>query len=50
MGETDEAIYRRFLESRDEGDLRALLEKHGERLTLFLYGMVRDMDAAEEVR
>ena len=49
MRETDEAIYSRFLESRDEGDLRALLERHGERLTLFLYGMVRDMDDAEEL-
>lgn len=49
MRETDEAIYSRFLESRDEGELRALLERHGERLTLFLYGMVHDMDDAEEL-
>ena len=49
MYETDEAIYRRFLEKRDEGDLRVLLERHGDGLVLFLYGMVHSMEDAEEL-
>ncbi|MBR6503564.1 MAG: S-layer homology domain-containing protein [Firmicutes bacterium] len=38
MRETDEILYSRFLREGQEGDLRILLERHREGLTLFLYG------------
>ncbi len=47
--ERDEVIYRRFLTDRDERDLRTLLERHGESLTLFAYGYVHSMEDAEEI-
>ena len=40
MVETDEQLYSRFLACGDSADLGALLERHGEGLTLFLYGYV----------
>ena len=54
MGETvilesDEELYSRYLSSRDEEALRTLLERHGERLTLFLYGYVHNMEDAEDL-
>ena len=41
MGESDEVIYSRFLAKRNEDDLRVLLERHRESLTLFLGSFVR---------
>ena len=38
MAETDEQLYSRFLACGDSADLGTLLERHGEGLTLFLYG------------
>ena len=49
MFETDETIYRRFLLEGREDDLRILLERHREGLTLFLHGIVHDIDDAEEL-
>ena len=49
MAETDEHLYSRFLARGDSADLGVLLERHGERLTLFLYGYVRSMEDAEEL-
>ena len=49
MQETDEIIYSRFLRQQREDDLRILLERHRESLTLFLNGIVHDMDDAEEL-
>jgi len=49
MYETDEQLYSRFLEREDSRDLASLLERHGESLTLFLYGYVHSMDDAEEL-
>lgn len=49
MTESDEAIYRRYLSSGDEDDLRILLTRYREGLTLFAYGTLRDLDEAEEV-
>ena len=49
MHETDEIIYRRFLLSGREDDLRLLLERHRESLTLFLNGIVHNLDDAEEL-
>ena len=49
MGESDEAIYSRFLAERNEDDLRVLLERHRESLTLFLGSFVRNMEDAEEL-
>ena len=49
MAETDEQLYSRFLARGDSADLGALLERHGEGLTLFLYGYVRSMEDAEEL-
>ena len=49
MGESDEAIYSRFLAERNEDDLRVLLERHRESLTLFLAGYVHSYEDAEEL-
>jgi len=49
MQEKDETIYRRFLERRSEDDLRLLLEHHRESLTLFINGIVHNLDDAEEL-
>lgn len=49
MRESDEILYRRFMAEGDEADLRTLLERHREGLTLFLYGYVHDMEDAEEL-
>ena len=47
--ESDETVYSRFLTEHNEWDLRILLERHAEGLTLFLYGHVRSMEDAEEL-
>jgi len=47
--ETDEIIYSRYIENRDEDDLRTLLERHRDSLTLFIYGIVRNMEDAEDI-
>lgn len=47
--EKDEIIYSRFLKERNEKDLRLLLERYSESLTLFLYGYVHNMEDAEEL-
>ncbi len=49
MNETDEKLYLRFLEKGDSDDLRVLLERYNESLTLFLYGFVHDMEDAEDL-
>ena len=49
MGETDEALYCRFLKSRDEDALRLLFDRHRESLILFLRGFVRNMEDAEDL-
>ncbi len=49
MHETDEILYSRFLREEREEDLRVLLERHREGLTLFLFGFVRNMEDAEEL-
>ena len=49
MAETDEEIYRRYLAQGSENDLRALLLRHREGLTLFSAGIVGNLDDAEEV-
>ena len=49
MNETDEDIYNRFLKYRDEADLLILLTRHREGLTLFINGLVHDIDAAAEL-
>ena len=47
--EKDETLYLRFLAERDEEALRILLERHRSGLTFFLYGMVRNMEDAEDL-
>lgn len=49
MHETDETIYLRFLDGRSDDDMRILLERHRESLTLFLNGIVHNPDDAEEL-
>ena len=49
MNESDEIVYNRYLLEGREDDLRLLLDRHRESLTLFLNGIVRDMDDAEEL-
>ena len=49
MNESDEIVYGRFLRERSEDDLRLLLVRYRESLTLFLFGIVHDMDDAEEL-
>ncbi|MBQ9827069.1 MAG: RNA polymerase sigma factor [Lachnospiraceae bacterium] len=49
MNEADEVIYIRFLEERNEEDLKTLLERHRDSLVLFLYGYIHNMDDAEDL-
>ena len=49
ISDSDEKLYMRFLEKRDSDDLRVLLERYNESLTLFLYGFVKDMEDAEDL-
>ena len=49
MAESDEALYSRFLKTRDESAFRVLLERHKESLLLFINGFVRNLDDAEEL-
>ena len=49
MCESDEIVYRRFLDGGDEDDLRLLLERYRESFTLFLYGYVHSLEDAEEL-
>lgn len=44
----DELLYRRYLDG-DDGGLEALMERHGDRLTLYLDGYLRDIHEAEDV-
>lgn len=47
--ESDEIIYDRFLEERNEEDFRILLERHKDRLVLFLNGYMHNLADAEEL-
>ena len=47
MIETDEVIYSRYLAEHNEEDFRILLERHRERLMLFLFSYVHNMEDAE---
>lgn len=49
MHETDELIYSRYLRKGSEDDLKILLERHRESLTLFLFGFVQSEEDAEEL-
>jgi len=49
MHEADETVYRRFLKSRNEEDLRLLFDRHRESLILFLMGYVRQEEDAEDL-
>lgn len=49
MYESDETIYFRFLDEGANDDMRELMRRHRESLTLFLYGIVHDMEDAEEL-
>lgn len=46
--ETDDALYRRYLDG-DEDCLRALIERYGDKLTLYLDGYLHDIHEAEEM-
>lgn len=46
---TDEALYRIYLEKADNKAFKILLERHREPLALFLYGMLHNMEDAEDV-
>lgn len=49
MQENDEQVYYRFLKERNENDLRLLLERHRESLTLFLMGMVHNREEGSSI-
>ncbi len=49
MKETDEQIYSRFIRDRRNDDLKMLLERYRENLTLFIFGIVHDLEDAEEL-
>lgn len=49
MHEKDEVIYKRFLEEGNSDDMKELMRRHRESLTLFLYGIVHNMEDAEEL-
>lgn len=45
---TDETLYRLFFEGEQEA-AKTLLERHGEKLTLYLHGVIHDMPDAEDL-
>jgi len=47
--ESDESIYSRFLEKRQEEDMTLLLQRHREGLFLFINGFVHNPEDAEEI-
>lgn len=49
MPETDEVIYNRYLSEQKEDDIRVLLERHRESLTLFLMSIVNNPEDAEDL-
>lgn len=49
MRESDEIIYRRYLAEGSNEDMKELMFRHRESLTLFLHGMGLGMDDAEEL-
>ncbi len=49
MRETDEMIYGRFLRQGGEEDLRVLMERYGDSLTLYLNGYIHDLHDAEDL-
>ena len=44
---TDDILYRRYL-SGDEDGLSALMERHGDKLTLYLDGCLHDLHESED--
>ena len=48
-GEADETVYLRYLDSASDDDLRTLLERYRDPLTLFLFGFIHNMEDAEEL-
>ena len=49
MYEKDEVLYARFLKEKNNEDLKELLARHRESLTLFLYGILHNMEDAEDL-
>ena len=49
MPESDEKLYRRFRAEGNSDDLAILLRRHGEALTLFIFGYVHNSEDAEEL-
>ena len=49
MHETDEQVYNRYLNERDEKDILILYERYKESLLLFINGIVHNIDDAEEL-
>lgn len=48
-GASDEQLYERFRRTHDRESLGLLLDRYGDRLTLFLYGIIRQAQDAEEI-
>ena len=49
MKETDEEIFGRFQKTSGNDDLKILLERYREELTFFLFGIVKNMEDAEDL-
>ena len=49
MQETDEQVYNRYLNQRDEKDIHILFERYKESLILFINSLVHNIDDAEEL-
>lgn len=49
LSQSDEALYRAYLKQGDNEALGCLLERYREGLTLFLFGIVRNAEDAEEL-
>jgi len=49
MNESDEVIYERFLKMHRGDDFRILLERHREKLILFINGYINDLTQAEDI-
>ena len=49
MQETDEQVYNRYLNERDEKDIHILFERYKESLILFINSLVHNIDDAEEL-
>ncbi len=47
--DSDEALFFRYIDNKEDAALKILLERYREELTFFIFGFLKNMDDAEEI-